>query len=102
MANGWLMRALPLCALTLALLAGRASGAEPWRQRIQALATATVQIVSVEDEAGHVVIHGTASNNNDVSTFMRKLSDNVGAPSLQILTRGERSEFTMRVKKPAS
>ena len=103
MDQGYRKLILAQCGLALSLLGAAAVADNPWHQRIQALAASKVHIVSVEDEAGRMVIQGTASNTSDVSAFMRTLSDNVGSPSLEILTSGlDGSEFTMTVKKPAS
>ena len=103
MEQGYRKLILAQFGLMLSLLGASATAEDLWHERIQALAASKVHIVRVEDEAGRMVIHGTASNTNDVSAFMRTLSDNVGSPSLEILTSGlDGSEFTMTVKKPAS
>ena len=92
-----------LGAALLLLLNAQSASADSWKNRIKALAASNVHIVSVKAEARHLVIRGTAENNNDVSIFMRRLADNVGAPSLKIRTQANAaSEFTMKVKKPKS
>ena len=88
--------------LAIALTSGPIA-AEEWRQRIEVLAASDVKIVSVKSQKNHVVVRGTAANTTDVSTFMRRLANQVGSPSLNMKARADkRSEFTMRFKKPAS